>query len=116
EDPRPEVYLPLGISVAVEQLGRDTLVAIGSYANLVRLDLNRQVEVHSTAAGLVQAMQPEGPMAALHPRHLILSLTDRDGFTRAVGERAAGSAAAPAESAEPVQDDWGEQGVRPAEG
>lgn len=43
-DPRPEVYFPMGVSAAVDRLGRETLCVVTSHRGLVRVDFDHEVE------------------------------------------------------------------------
>jgi len=43
-DPRPAVFFPMGVTSAVDRLGRDTVCVITSYDGLVKVDFNREVE------------------------------------------------------------------------
>jgi len=44
DDPRPEVYFPMGVSAAAQKLGRDTVCIVTSYDGLVEVDLNQEVQ------------------------------------------------------------------------
>lgn len=75
-DPRPHIFLPLGVSAAAQQYGAETLCAIGSYEGLVRIDFTRTVEAEVRPPDL-SMRQTEAPSSAtVGFSHLILSLED----------------------------------------
>jgi hypothetical protein len=43
-DPRPGVYFPMGLSAAVDKLGRDTVCIVTSYTGLVQVDFRQEVQ------------------------------------------------------------------------
>lgn len=84
-DPRPTVYLPPGVSSAVEQFGAEVLCAVGSHDGLVRIDFNRSVQGETRPANVTLTERPEAPESSVEFQHLIVSLEDPDGFITAVG-------------------------------
>jgi hypothetical protein len=80
-DPEPSVFLPIGVSQAVEQLGRDTICVVGSQEGLVAVEFRDQVEAQ------VQPSRDAGP-ATIQMKRLILSLQDPDGFLKALQQPA----------------------------
>jgi hypothetical protein len=85
-DPRPAVYFPMGLSAAVQQLGRDTVCMVTSYQGLVKIDFNRDVEatVHPTDY-TGKGGQTEGQQVQF--RHLVLSMQNPSGLIAALNER-----------------------------
>lgn len=44
DDPRPEIYFPMGLSAAAQALGRETVCIVTSYDGLVEVDFNQEVQ------------------------------------------------------------------------
>ena len=91
-DPRPEVYLPLGVSAAVDRLGRDTLAAIGSYDGLVIIHFKEMVDARVAPTGGSAAERTAADQAPVKLQNLIVSLEDPEGFVSRVRERVGGAA------------------------
>jgi hypothetical protein len=87
-DPRPTVYFTMGVSAAFDQMGRDTVAALGSHDGLVRLDFSRPVEGTVRPADLSPKGQPGPEPATIRFQHLILSMSDPAGFVQAVNDQA----------------------------
>ena len=90
-DPRPHIYFPLGASAAVDQLGRNTLVAIGSYDGLVMINFNRMVDGKVAPTGGSASQRTALEQAPVRFEHLVIALEDREGFLQAVKEACAGA-------------------------
>lgn len=86
-NPEPEVFLPLGISAAVEQFGRDTVAAIGSHEGFVLLDFHRTIEARTLTAAAAAGEAKTSEQATIPVRHLILSLEEPATFVDAMNER-----------------------------
>jgi hypothetical protein len=89
----PEVFLPLGVSAAVERFGRDAVAAIGSHEGLVLLDFHRDVDARTLTADAAAGDPKSGEQATIQIRHLILSLEDPEGFVQAVNDQSGGRSA-----------------------
>jgi len=85
-DPQPQVYLPFGVSAAVETLGSDTLCVIGSREGLVALDFDQPVDTRTRPLDHPAADQSNLEDQTVRVQHLILSLEDPEGFVRALNE------------------------------
>lgn len=85
-DPRPEVFLPPGLSAAMEQLGRDTVAVIGSYDGLIAIDFEEPVEARLNPTDSSSQGEPANA-ATVQFRHLILSLEDPQSFTTDLTKR-----------------------------
>lgn len=99
-DPRPEVYLPLGVSAAVDRLGRDTLAAIGSYDGLVIIHFKEMVDARVAPTGGSAAERTAADQAPVKLQNLIVSLEDPEGFVSRLKEQV-GSAARTIETSTP---------------
>jgi hypothetical protein len=101
ENPEPQVYLPLGISMAAEQLGRDTIAAVTSQDGLVMIDFAQPVEARKGPPAQDSDSDDSdtdesdagstGTMLTL--QHLILSLQEPAEFVNALQHRIGGAAA-----------------------
>jgi hypothetical protein len=99
ENPQPEVYLPLGISMAAEQLGRDTIAAITSQDGLVMIDFARAVEARKgPPAQEISTGDPDTAYTetTLTLQHLILSLEEPAALVAALTQQIGGPTAADA--------------------
>jgi hypothetical protein len=86
EDPRPAVHLPMGISAAVECLGRGTVAIITSLSGLVRIELDRQVEGMVRPPDYSRGKAPRDA-APVQFDGLILSVQDPQGLVNALSGR-----------------------------
>jgi hypothetical protein len=86
EDPRPAVHLPMGISAAVQTLGRETIAIITSLSGLVRIELTRQVEGMVRPPDYSRGKAPDEAMAVQFDG-LILSVEDPQGLVNALSSR-----------------------------
>lgn len=86
EDPRPGVHLPMGISAAVERLGRGTVAIVTSLSGLVHIELNRQVEGMVRPPDYTRGKAPRDP-APVQFDGLILSVQDPQGLVNALSGR-----------------------------
>jgi hypothetical protein len=86
EDPRPAVHLPMGISAAVQTLGRETIAIITSLSGLVRIELTRQVEGMVRPPDYSRGKAPAEAMAVQFDG-LILSVEDPQGLVNALSSR-----------------------------
>ncbi|HZU11428.1 MAG TPA: hypothetical protein VFB58_01195 [Chloroflexota bacterium] len=82
-DPRPRVYFPMGISAAVEQLGRDTICVVTSYQGLVRINFDRAVNGTTVAPNYSGKASTEAGVDVQFGT-LILSLEKPAEFIRAL--------------------------------
>lgn len=86
DDPRPAVHLPMGISAAVECLGRGTVAIITSRSGLVRIEFDRQVEGMVRPPDYTRGKAPRDS-APVQFDELILSVQDPQGFVNALSNR-----------------------------
>lgn len=82
-DPRPRVFFPMGVSAAVEQLGRDTLCVVTSYHGLVQVRFDRQVD-GTTVPPNYSGKASTGAGSEVQFGSLILSLEKPVEFIRAL--------------------------------
>ena len=83
EDPRPTVYLPVGVSAAVERFDEQTLSVIGSLDGLVMVDFTEAVDAQKIVPDHPDTAGDSGPRQ-IEVRHLILSMKDPQGFIEAL--------------------------------
>jgi hypothetical protein len=94
-DPRPAVFLPPGVSAAVELLGRDTVAAVASHEGLVRLDFSQPIEARTRPIGDTPGTdeyaeedapesQPSGE-STLRLQHLIIAVDEPEALVREIG-------------------------------
>lgn len=86
EDPRPAVNLPMGISAAVEQLGRETVAIATSLSGLVRVEFIRQVEGMVRPPDYTRGKAPKDA-APVQFSAMILSVEDPQGLVNALSGR-----------------------------
>src|SRR5437879_4263090 len=72
DDPRPDVYFPMGVSAAVDRLGRDTLCIVTSHMGLVRIDFNREIAGRTCPTDYSGKGRPQEESAEVQFRSLIL--------------------------------------------
>jgi hypothetical protein len=86
DDPAPAVHLPMGISAAVEKLGRETVAIITSHSGLVRIEFTRQVEgmVRPPDYTNGKAVRDAAPVQF---NSVILSVQDPQGLVNALSSR-----------------------------
>jgi hypothetical protein len=84
-DPRPGVYLTMGISAAVENLGRDTVAVVGSYDGLVTVNFKEMVGSHVRPTGPTSnTSEKDEGAGTIRFQHLILSLEQPEEFVNAL--------------------------------
>lgn len=86
EDPRPAVHLPIGISAAVERLGRGTVAIVTSLTGLVRIEFDRQVEGMVRPPDYTRGKAPRDA-APVQFDGMILSVQDPQGLVNALSGR-----------------------------
>lgn len=86
EDPAPAVHLPMGISAAVEKLGRETVAIITSHSGLVRIEFTRQVEGMVRPPDYSRGKAP-AEAAPVQFDSVILSVQDPQGLVNALSGR-----------------------------
>ena len=91
-DPRPAVHLPMGISAAVERLGRGTVAIITSQTGLVRVEFDRQVEGMVRPPDYSRGKAPRDA-APVQFDGMILSVQDPQGLVNALSGRASAAGA-----------------------
>jgi hypothetical protein len=92
EDPRPAVHLPMGISAAVQRLGRETVAVITSLSGLVRIELHQQVQGMVRPPDYSRGKAPKDA-APVQFDGLILSVQDPQGLVNALTGRVGSGAA-----------------------
>lgn len=98
EDPRPAVHLPMGISAAVERLGRSTIAIVTSLSGLVHIELNRQVEGMVRPPDYSRGKAPRDA-APVQFEGLIVSVQDPQGLVNALSGRVGATGARSLENA-----------------
>ncbi|HEX8917869.1 MAG TPA: hypothetical protein VF898_05175 [Chloroflexota bacterium] len=93
DDPKPTVFLPLGVSAAAERFADQTIAVIGSHEGLVMVDFTDTVDARKVVPEHDDSESDSGPRG-IQVRHLILSLKDPQGFVEALGQRASATASA----------------------
>lgn len=93
-DPRPVIFLPPGVSSAVERFGSDVVCAIGSYDGLVRIDFTDMVEAETRPSSGVPD-ESSGTSTTVSLLHLIVNLEDPEGFVDALSRARRGGASRP---------------------
>ncbi|MGI8967683.1 MAG: hypothetical protein ACR2GA_01080 [Chloroflexota bacterium] len=83
-DPQPLVFLPPGVSMAPEQLGRDVICLVGARDGLVRIDFTESVEA-TTRPGDLSASENGTVSSTVSLQHLIISLDKAGDFVAALG-------------------------------
>lgn len=86
ENPAPAVHLPMGISAAVEQLGRETIAIVTAQSGMVRVEFDRQVEGMVRPPDYTRGKAPRDA-APVQFDGLILSLQDPQGFVNSLTGR-----------------------------
>ena len=86
-DPRPQTYLTMGVSAAVNTMGVDTVSVLGSHEGLLEIGFRDLVQAHvPPPRGTPNSEEGTGD-GTIMMRHLIVNLEDPDGFLRALDER-----------------------------
>ena len=92
-NPEPEVFLPHGVSEAVDKLGRETIAAIGAQDGLVAIDFKEPVEARTRPPDThADEGSAESGSQSVTLRRLIVSPADPEAFAQAVWDRAGGTA------------------------
>jgi hypothetical protein len=86
EDPRPAVNLPMGISAAVQRLGRETIAVVTGQTELVRIEFTRLVEGMVRPPDYSRGKAPS-EAAPVQFNGLILSVQDPRGLVNALTSR-----------------------------
>ena len=90
DDPRPEVFLPLGVSAAVEQLGRDTVSAVGAYDGLVAVRFREPIEADVRPIDYSPGDDVVPDASKVTFQRLVLSVENPAEFVQAINQHGKG--------------------------
>lgn len=90
DDPRPQAFLPMGVSSAVSTLGPETVTVLGAHTGLVEMTFREPVEARVPPPDARPNSEPDATDGTIRIRRLIFNLDDPEEFLSALNRQREG--------------------------